>query len=205
MPEDYFALLDEPRRPWIDPEELKQKFLALSGQVHPDRVHNAPEQDRQAAERKFSELNSAYNCLLDPKDRLRHLLELELGAKPPDVQRIPPGLMDAFFEVGRLCKETDAFLSEKRAVASPLLQVQFFERAQDYSENINNLLHGLNERREELFNELRDMNRFWQTDTDAAESKITRPLERLEEIHRLLGFFGRWAEQLQERIVQLSF
>ena len=35
---DYFALLDEPRRPWLDPEELKAKFHALTATVHPDRV-----------------------------------------------------------------------------------------------------------------------------------------------------------------------
>jgi len=34
---DYFALLDEPRRPWLDVSSLKQKFLARSSEVHPDR------------------------------------------------------------------------------------------------------------------------------------------------------------------------
>ncbi len=30
------------------------------------------------------------------------------------------------------------------------------------------------------------------------------PLDRLEQIYRLLGYFARWSEQLQERIFQLS-
>ena len=33
---DYFNLLSEPRRPWLNPEALKQKFLNLSAEVHPD-------------------------------------------------------------------------------------------------------------------------------------------------------------------------
>src|SRR5439155_11517153 len=37
---DYFELLGEPRRPWIDPGLLKSKFLHRSAQVHPDRVHD---------------------------------------------------------------------------------------------------------------------------------------------------------------------
>ncbi len=197
---DNFALLDELRRPWIDPKDLKQKFLALSAAVHPDRVHNAPEDERRAAGRRFAELNAAYNCLREPKERLRHLLELEFGAKPADVQSIPPGMMDAFFEVGRLCKETDAFLREKNTVSSPLLQVQLFERAQDWTERLNALQRELNARRDELFRELQAMNGIWQSAPPA-----TLPLKRLEEIYRLLGYFGRWLEQLQERIVQLSF
>jgi len=205
VPEDNFALLDEPRRPWIDPEELKQRFLALSAAVHPDRVHNATADQRREAQHRFSGLNAAYNCLREPKDRLRHLLELERGEEPADVQRIPPGLTEAFFEVGQLCKETDAFLIEKRTVNSPLLQVQLFKRAQAYSEKLGTMQRDLNARREELLKELQSMNRFWQNDSDEPEPTSGKPLGRLEEIYRLLGYFGRWLEQLQERIVQLSF
>jgi DnaJ-domain-containing protein 1 len=45
---DYFALLDEPRQPWLDEEALKAKFFALSTSVHPDRVHALPEIERKA-------------------------------------------------------------------------------------------------------------------------------------------------------------
>jgi curved DNA-binding protein CbpA len=197
---DYFALLDEPRRPWIDPERLKQKFLALSAEVHPDRVHQAPPDARQAADRRYSDLNSAYNCLRESKERLRHLLELELGAKPANIQSVPPGMTDAFFEVGRLCKETDAFLKEKAAVASPLLQVGFFERAQEWTEKLNLLQRGFNNRRDELLNELEGLNPAWQPDAP----RNALPFERLEQIYRLLSYYGRWSEQLQERVVQLS-
>ena len=38
---DAFALLSEPRRPWLDAEALKARFLPLSAAVHPDRVHSA--------------------------------------------------------------------------------------------------------------------------------------------------------------------
>ncbi len=79
---DYFALLDEPRRPWLEPDSLKARFLALSAQVHPDRLHNAPEAQKQAANEQYAELNSAYRCLREPKERLQHLLELELRSKP---------------------------------------------------------------------------------------------------------------------------
>src|SRR3954470_14391797 len=83
---DYFALLNEPRRPWIDSESLKAKFHAISGDLHPDRVHAEPESQKREAQNAYTELNAAYRCLGDRKERLFHLLCLELGSKPPDVQ-----------------------------------------------------------------------------------------------------------------------
>ena len=83
---DYFALLNESRRPWLNADLLKQKFLALASDLHPDRIHNASDADKSEATKRYAELNAAYNCLLEPKSRLLHLLELESGAKPKDVQ-----------------------------------------------------------------------------------------------------------------------
>ena len=40
---DYFALLNEPRRPWLDADLLKQTFLTLSAGAHPDKIHSANE------------------------------------------------------------------------------------------------------------------------------------------------------------------
>src|SRR5476651_643539 len=100
---DYFALLNEPRRPWLDADSLKQKFLALSANAHPDKIHSASESDKSAAGKQFAELNAAYNCLLEPKSRLLHLLELELGAKPRDIQQIPAALADLFAEIAAAC------------------------------------------------------------------------------------------------------
>ena len=117
-----FALLDEPRRPWVDPELLHQKFLALSARFHPDRVHEAPAAERQAAERSYAELSAACQCLREPAERLRHLLELELGEKPAGLQRLTPEMTDFFFEAGQLCREADAFRAEKAKVTSPVLQ-----------------------------------------------------------------------------------
>ncbi|MDB6017938.1 MAG: hscB [Pedosphaera sp.] len=202
---DNFALLNEPRRPWIDVDQLKQKFLALSTGIHPDRTHNAPTAERQAAAQRYSDLNAAYNCLREPKERLRHLLELELGETPVDIQRIPPGMMDAFFEVGRLCKETDAFLAEKAGVTSPLMKVKLFERGQEWTEKLMALQQTISARRNELLAELQGMNPAWESAPQTKSPHGNLPLKRLEEIYRLLSYFARWSEQLQERIVQLSF
>ena len=196
---DNFALLNEPRRPWIDAGLLKEKFLALSSHAHPDRVHQSSAEERKDADARYAELNTAYNCLREPKERLRHLLELELGKKPEDIQTIPPGLMDSAFEIARACKSADALLTEKTKVTSAILKVQFFERGQECVDQLNAWQRKINGQRDALLAELKAMNPAW--DPGIKE----RPLQRLEEIYRLLGYLARWSEQIQERIVQLSF
>ena len=196
---DYFALLNESRRPWLDADLLKKKFLTLASDLHPDRIHNASEAEKTAATKRYAELNAAYNCLLEPKSRLLHLLELELGAKPKDVQQIPPALADLFAEVANNCRNADSFLVEKRAVTSPLLQVQWFERAQEWIERLNGLQKKLGGLHDQLLGELKAADANWPT--------APRPelLARLEELYRLFSYFNRWSRQLQERIVRLSF
>jgi curved DNA-binding protein CbpA len=204
--DDYFALCQLPRRPWLDPDALKAEFLALSTQVHPDRFHHLPEAEKAAASERYTALNTANQCLSDPKERLRHLLELELGAPPRDVQRIPPGTMDLFMEVGQRCREVDAFLGENAAPTSPLLKVQRFARALEWTDRLQLLQESVNGMREKLLAELQAMNAVWESapPIGAAGRSGALPLERVEQVYRLLSYLSRWTEQLQERLVQLA-
>ena len=195
---DCFALLGEPRRPWLDPESLKQKFLALSTQLHPDRVHNANATEKAAAQQRFTEINAAFNRLRDPKERLLHLLELELGARPKDVQRIPAALIAVFNEINQVCRDADALLSEKLQITSPLLQVQFFERSQECTERLAALQQRMNSEREALVAEIERIDSDWNGPRRRAA------VDRLDEVSRLLSFFTRWSGQLLERMVRLA-
>lgn len=199
---DYFALLDEPRSPWIEPDSLKQKFLSRSAQVHPDRVHNATPTEKDAAQTQYTELNAAYTTLREPKNCLRHFLELETGAKPKEVQTIPQSLMDQFFSVAQVCREADTFLARKTTVSSPLLHVQLFEQGQTHSEKLIALQHSVHEWRDQLLRELKQFSEHCASKSNLPNREAT--LQRLEEIYRLLSYYNRWEVQLQERIFQLA-
>jgi curved DNA-binding protein CbpA len=203
---DAFALFDEPRRPWLDVDALKAKFLARSAEVHPDRVHSAPEAERATAQARYTELNSAFNTLREPKDRLHHLLELELGAKPGGLQATPPELTDLFFAIGRLCRDVDFFLLEKTRANSPLLKVKMFQRAMDWTQQINALQTRLNAQRMELESTLAALNDAWLAAPPAPDARrATLPLAKLEQLYRTMSFLSRWTAQLQDRVVQLAF
>jgi curved DNA-binding protein CbpA len=198
---DNFALLNELRRPWLDTHLLKQKFVALSANAHPDKIHSTNESEKSAATKKFAELNAAYNCLLEPKSRLLHLLELELGAKPGDIQQIPPALADLFAEIAAVCHRADDFLAEKNKATSPLLQVRLFERAQEWIEQLNLLQRKLNELSGKLTGDLKSLDEKWIENNLETRGDL---LKKLEELYRLSGYFNRWNNQIQERAVQLS-
>jgi DnaJ-domain-containing protein 1 len=199
---DFFALLDEPHRPWLEPEALKAKFLALAAQAHPDKQIAASETEKLTANRRYAELNAAYRCLAEPQLRLRHLLELELGAKPAEVQQIPAALANLFAEVATTCRNTDAFLAEKNKATSPLMQVQLFERAQKWVERLQTLQTKLTELHNKLTKELKSLDALWISKAQSGERLDL--LKRLEELYRLFGYFNRWRSQIQEQIVQLS-
>jgi curved DNA-binding protein CbpA len=204
---DNFALLQEPRQPWLDPDSLKANFLRLAARLHPDKVHQAGADDKAAANERYAGINAAYHCLLEPKERLLHLLELESGAKPKDVQSIPPGTMDLLVEIGQVCRETDFFLAARSKTESPLLKAQMFETGMAWTDKLNQLRRRIDLRRGELLAELKSMNTAWNTapPPGSAGRAAALPLKRLEQVYRVFSYMARWTEQIQERLVRLSF
>ncbi len=54
---DYFALLDQPHAPWLDPDELKNTYHQKTLQAHPDAQASSPGDD--ATDATFANLNEA--------------------------------------------------------------------------------------------------------------------------------------------------
>jgi DnaJ-domain-containing protein 1 len=203
---DYFALLQEPRCPWLDPEALKAKFLHLAETTHPDRIHGASDFDKARANRRFMELTAARNCLREPKERLLHLIELERGQRPPGIESVPADLMELFFQIGQVSREVDGFLLERAKVRAPLLKVQMFERGLEWTDKLSQVQQGLNVRRRELEEKLKEMNAVWEAApaVGSSERPAALPLDELEMAYRTFSYYARWMGQLQDRIVQLS-
>ena len=119
---DHFTRLNLPRRPWLDGEQLRQRFHDLSADAHPDQSQNADAAIKVEKQDDFAEINEAYQCLDDAKCRVRHLIELERGKAPDNVQSIPAEMTDWFMEIGDTCRKVDAFLVKKEKQDSPMMQ-----------------------------------------------------------------------------------
>src|SRR3954449_1616709 len=113
MPTDHFAALGQPRRPWLEPEALKEVYHRLTAEHHPDRTGNAE---------RFTAINAAYGVLRDPVSRLRHLLELEEPSAAAAAPPLPEALTEAFMRIATLRRNIDAFVKQQAVATTPLAQ-----------------------------------------------------------------------------------
>lgn len=203
---DAFALLGLERRPWLDPEAVKRRFHELSAAWHPDRHHGAPEAEKAEAVGRYSGLNAAHQTLAEPRDRLLHVIELESGARPRDIQRIPPGTMDLFIEVGQACRDCDTFLQGRVETTSPMLKLKFMREAMEWADRLAEVTARVQAKEAALLDELRGMNAAWESAPPVGDPGrvATLPMERLEQCYRALSYVARWQGQVRERVVQLA-
>jgi len=108
---DYFALLDQPRQPWLDLEKLKEAFHAKTRQTHPDA------QTDNSTEAAFTQINEAYQVLQDPKRRLHHLLSLE-GQAPSTLGSVVPEAIAEMFSTVAMATQQAERLTQKATVAT---------------------------------------------------------------------------------------
>ena len=190
-----FALFDLEPGPALDGAALKERFVRATSELHPDKYAQAPEAERLAGEARYAELNRAYQTLIDPRQRLLSLYELTKGEKPRDVQRIPPGTMDLFIEVGQTCQHLDQFLERKRTSGGAL------ERAALMSEELT-----LQDALATLVGKLETLGATLESDLAALDVRWLggeKDLNALETIYRKYSYLARWRQQLEERQIAL--
>lgn len=203
--EDYFARLGVPRRVWLDEEELKARFLKLSSQAHPDRVHGEGSEAREAADAEFSTLNAAYNCLRQSRSRVLHFLELAGCGKPGQIQSVPAAAIELFAPVAEVNKGTEQFLREKSKAASPMLKVRFFQEGLGWTDRIQTLLGEIQVKVRSIEDRLKQIDSEISKEVDGPRALSHEKGQELSELAATLGFLGKWQAQLQERLAALAF
>jgi curved DNA-binding protein CbpA len=188
---DYFALLDEPRRPWIEPDELKQKYHRLTLVAHPDMQADSTPSDA------FAELSKGYRTLSDPKQRLLHLLTLEGHAPVTNAQRVPGDLADLFLAVGLLNQQIDLVARKLAEAASSLGKSILTGELREVQTRVKDQLDRLRGIYDEQLERLRNLNDKWTSDR-------ARTLTQVAEVYGRITYLSRWIDQLEERRVQLS-
>lgn len=188
---DYFALLEQPRAPWLDPAGLKEAYHRQTLQTHPDTAAPAIPQGQ------FAELNEAYQVLQDPKRRLHHLLELEGRAPSSGDQTVPQELHDLFPAIGGLAQRANLVLEKMKtasnALSRSLLKPQLLELQSETAE----LRQTIQLLSDAALAQLRVVNSTWGTDP-------TGELSALSNLYFRFAYLGRWSSQLDEIAFQLS-
>ena len=176
---DYFALLDEARRPWLDPEKLKEKYFARSRSTSID-----------------AQLNEAFRVLSDPKLRLHHLLTLE-GVELTVGRPVPPSVAELFWNSGTLLREVERWLVKNAEATSALSRALVSSERTKLEGNLEKLEEQLSRLYESELARLREID---------AEAELASPndLPKLIELYDSISYLTRLREQVTEKRFRMS-
>ena len=192
---DYFALLEQPRGPWLDLEQLRDIYHRKTLAQHPDS--QAHREMIAPVGVGFADLNEAYRVLRDPKLRLQHLLRLEGCALGSADQTIPRELHDLFPTIGALTQRNKLLLKEVGATSSPLSRALLKSRILTAQNETNEMRQTLRNLTDTALTRLRQVHAAW----------LENPSEQisaLSNLNSVFAFLNRWSSQLDEMHFQLS-
>ncbi len=182
-----FALLGLEARPWLEPDAVRERAVS-SSVVHEGKPGS------------LGELDEARKILVEPRLRLRHLLELtcpdeKFGVGPTT---LPSVLTKWFEEATALEEKLNAFLSRKNAAASPLSRALLAREAMTIREEAETWLARLTLHEVEWMTALREFDARWQGDDLAARS-----CEVLALFAQTFAYLGRWHDTVRDRAFAL--
>ena len=186
---DYFAVLEQPRAPWLDLAALKEVFHRKTLEQHPD--------SSRAAEGDFATVNEAYQVLQDPKRRLHHLLELHGAPAGSTNQMVPTELQELFLEISEVNQRVTQLLQRVAAASNPLSRSLLkgeVVAAQKEIAGLRNKVSALNRAADER---LRRINPGWSTNPAGQIAEASA-------LYLRFSYLGRWSAQLDELGFQLS-
>ena len=189
---DYFAMLEVEKRPVIDTTRLKENFLKLSGNVHPDKYYNSSRDVQELALKSSSFLNKAYSTLKDPKERIRYLITLENDREAPVSKHASAETMEFFIEASDVCSEIDKF-SKKKGGDDNLRQ--------DHLKKLHGLKEEAGGRWEGVLREIAALDK--EGLTDSGENKKAK-VRRLIVLSHELSYLSKLQSLIDELIVAIS-
>lgn len=189
MPTDHFTVLGVPRRPWLDPELLKERFHQLTASGHPD-VGGDPQ--------AFAAVNAAYATLREPAPRLKHFLELEA----PDAlcsagAQIPEALAESFMRAATLRRAVDAFVKQMSAATTPVARALLASDQFAIRRDVEHTLEELDGMRARCVQAIQHEDEKW-TAGDCAG------IARLAGLQQELAYLEKWAAQVREALLSIE-
>ena len=181
---DAFALFDFERRPLIDEGTLKERYLRLAANRHPD----APGGDDE----DFHLLQEAYKVLREPATRLRHLIELEFPNHVPAGGHAPHA--ELFLRAGSAVQAARAVSQRLEKANSALARALLSPEIAEALRQIREACEAVRKADNELADELRALDARW---SDVSPDELSALASSFK-------FLARWQAQLSEWEFRLS-
>ena len=189
MVSDYFAVLRQPSRPWLDPDKLKEEYQRLTFARHPDRTDGVEEGS------EFADVTEAYRVLSNPKLRLQHLLSFE--GPVSQTSEVPPEIADVFMNTASLVNEIDRLLQRRETATSALAKSMLGTEVTVIQQRTDAALNDLIKLHADSLDTLQQLNERWINDRAGTAPELSTLAQRF-------GYLDRWIGQLREKQFQLS-
>ncbi len=171
---NYFHLLSQPENAHLDLDALTESYTALASEHHPDKGGD---------ELKFNEINTAYQTLKSPSQRLKHLMELaEINYDKRGT--VSNHLMNTFMSTGETLQKADTFIKKKQAATSALAKALLEPQTIDIQESISQQIDNIEQQQQQTL------------------ANTTSP-DHYEISSRDLAFLEKWQAQLKQRYASL--
>jgi curved DNA-binding protein CbpA len=182
--DDAFALFGLKRRPLLDEAALKEKYLRLAANRHPDASGGDEE--------KFHRVQEAYKTLREPAARLRHLLDLEFPAHRKDGEQAPHA--ELFLRAGSALQAARAVSQRLESTSSALARALLSPEIAAALRQIREAFQSVQQAEDELAGQLEDLDRRW---PDVSPDELSG-------LASSFRFLARWTAQLSEWEFRLS-
>jgi curved DNA-binding protein CbpA len=181
---DAFSLFDLERRPVISEPALKEKYLQMAADRHPD-TSGGDDED-------FHLVQEAYKILRDPTARLRHLLDLQFPGQRKDGGHAPHA--ELFMRAGNAVQAARAVSQRLDSASSTLARALLSPEIAAALRQIREAFAAVQKADDELTAQLEDLDRRW--------PEISP--EELSGLASSFKFLSRWKSQLSEWEFRLS-
>jgi hypothetical protein len=187
---DCYALMDLPRRAWLDREEARTAFQRAGAARHPDAASS--ETERAEREISFQQLQEAYAVLASTPTRLKHLAALLDAGFESRSGVLDETLMKLFSSINEGLHQADALASKKEFATSNLARALLASECLETQE-ILETLGGKIVARQEL---LQERLMAW-------DANPQHQIADLQNAAQEAAFLDRWEQQIQQRRMKL--
>lgn len=196
-PIDHFSLLGMPRAATLDSGLLKSRYLAAARASHPDGGDEA----RTQGGADPAAVNAAYQCLLQPSSRLRHLLESVAPEAAEQLKRgqVPEPFLEIFSRLAVAAQQADALIARKKAASSALSRALLAADEMEAREALEAAGALISRQRAILETEaLPAIDVQLQSAPGAAATAA-----RIAEAFRAFGFLDKWQAQVRGKLLEI--
>lgn len=181
---DAFALFGIERRPLIGEATLKERYLRLAADRHPDASGGDSE--------NFHLVQEAYQTLREPAARLRHLVELEFPEHLRNGGQAPNA--ELFLQAGRAVQTARAVSQRLGSARSGLARALLSPEIAAALRQIREAFEAVQKADEELAEQLENLDTQW---PDVSPDELSA-------LATSFRFLTRWKVQLSEWEFRLS-